>query len=175
MIPEETILAGGPGNTLYIVERISGKFARYDRFGKKLEIVNPDAKGVAYIQDCGVADDGSVFILYDHEKEINDYNYSHVGKITSTGDFIVLAGPFGAANNFPLAIDAEHMAVAPDGELHLIDYDFDNFRILGPDGSTRWRSSGTIREDKERIEEFEENIKDSKIVYRTIRNELSDD
>ncbi|MCF6366525.1 MAG: hypothetical protein L3J35_10030 [Bacteroidales bacterium] len=164
MFPDEAWLMGGPDNTLYVLDREKGKFARFDRKGKLLEIVKPKLKGVDKIQDCGVTKDGTIYVLFDHKNDIGNENYSHVGKISPDGSFKILAGPLNDINNFPLGTDMERMAVGETGEMHLCDQDFNNFRILASDGSQVWRSPGTINEDEDLLEELEE-AKKSKDDY----------
>lgn len=152
-IPEEAWLMGGPGDMLYIIDRDKGTIICYDRQGKRLDTIKHKLKGVQRIQDCGVALDGSIYILFDHKKYIGDVNFSHVGRI-SKDSFSILAGPHSKVNNFPLGSDMERLAVAGNGELHLCDYDFNNFRILAGDGRMIWRSPGTIIEDETLVEEL---------------------
>jgi len=156
MLPEEAWLMGGPDNVLYVLDRNNGNIARFDRQGTLLEIIVPELKGVERIQDCGVAGNGSIYILFDHKKDIGESNFSHVGKISPDGSFRILAGPLNDMNNFPLCTDMERMAVAENGELHLCDYNFNNFRILSSDGSQIWRSPGTGKEDETLAEELAE-------------------
>jgi hypothetical protein len=156
ILPEEIMISGGPNNILYVLDRNTGKIARYDRWGNLLEIIEPKLEGVAKVQDCGIDERGNVYILFDHEKDIGEMNFSHVGKISSKGEFKILAGPLNDINNFPLGTDMERIAVADNGELHLCDYNFNNFRILSPDGYQLWRSPGTVIEDESLLEELEE-------------------
>ncbi|TES92831.1 MAG: hypothetical protein E3J87_04030 [Candidatus Cloacimonadota bacterium] len=156
VLPEETWLMGGPDNVLYVLDRTNGRIARFDRHGILLESIKPKLKGVARIQDCGVAGNGTTYILFDHEKDIGESNFSHVGKISPDGSFRIIAGPLNDVNNFPLGTDMERMAVAENGELHLCDYNFNNFRILTSDGSHIWRSPGTVKEDETLAEELAE-------------------
>jgi hypothetical protein len=157
--PDGAWIAGGPENTLYFIERETGRYARFDREGGLKGIVAPDCRDMDKIQDCGVSGDGSLYILFDHKKTINDINFSHVGKIKPDGSFQVLAGPHAKKNNSSLGTDMERMSVAGNGEIHLCDRGFDNFRILAPDGSLVWRSPATVKEDESRAEELAEALK----------------
>ncbi|MBP7737819.1 MAG: hypothetical protein KA369_17690 [Spirochaetes bacterium] len=154
--PDGAWIEGGPKGALYFIERETGRFASFDREGALRGIVKPDCAGVEKIQDCGVSGDGSVYVLFDHSETINDLNFSHVGRISPDGSFKVLAGPHAGENSSSLGTDMEHMSVAENGEIHLCDRGFDNFRILAPDGSLLWRSPATIKEDETRAEELAE-------------------
>ena len=156
VVPEEAWLMGGPDNVFYVLDRNNGRIARFDRQGVLLEVIEPKLEAVARIQDCGVAGDGTIYILFDHEKDIGELNFSHISRISTDGSFKILAGPLNDVNNFPLGTDMERMAVAENGELHLCDYNFNNFRILAPDGSLLWRSPGTVTEDESLAEELAE-------------------
>jgi hypothetical protein len=154
--PDGAWIAGGPKGTLYFIERDTGRFARFDRDGVLQGIVEPDCREVEKIQDCGIAGDGSVYILFDHKKTINDINFSHMGRIKPDGSFQVLAGPHSKKHNESLGTDMERMSVAENGEIHLCDRGFDNFRVIAKDGSLIWRSSATEKEDENRAEELNE-------------------
>ena len=148
-IPEGAWLMGGPDNTLYVLDRTSGRTAIFNRSGKLQHTIRPKLQGVSRIQDAGVAADGSVYILFDHRKKIRHENYSHVGRITRDGEFTILAGPLCKKNKFPLGTDLTLMAVGENGEMHLCDYRMGIFRIINPDGSPAWKSLGTFSEDEE--------------------------
>ncbi len=154
--PDGAWIAGGPDGTLYFIDRESGRFASFDREGGLRGIVRPDCAEVEKIQDCGVAGDGSVYVLFDHKEAINEINFSHVGRIGPDGTFQVLAGPHSKKNGHSLGTDMERMSVAENGEIHLCDRGFDNFRILAPDGSPVWRSPATVKEDENRAGELRE-------------------
>lgn len=156
MLPEEAGITCSPDDILYIVDLDKGKIARFNRRGTLLGIIEPNLKGVERIQACGVDGDGTFYILFDHKKNIGESNFSHIGRISPDGSFYILAGPLNDVNNFPLGTDMRRMAVAENGELHLCDYNFDNFRILAPDGYQIWRSPGTVDEDETLAEELAE-------------------
>ncbi len=157
--PDGAWFAGGPKGTLYVIERETGRFASYDREGGLRGIVEPRCADVLKIQDCGISGDGSVYLLFDHRKPINGLNFSHVGRIKPDGSFLVLAGPHAKKNSVSLGTDMERMSVAENGEIHLCDGGFDNFRILSRNGSLVWRSPATEKEDKGRAEELAEAMK----------------
>ncbi len=157
--PDGAWIAAGPKGALYFIERETGRYARFDRKGALLDVVEPDCKEVAKIQDCDISGDGSLYILFDHKKSINDINFSHVGRIKPDGSFQVLAGPHAKKNSTSLGTDMERMSVAENGEIHLCDRGFDNFRVLGPDGSLIWRSQATEVEDESRAKELAEALK----------------
>ncbi len=154
--PDGAWIAAGPKGALYFIERETGRFASFDRKGGMRGIIQPDCGVVEKIQDCGIAGDGSVYILFDHKKTIHDINFSHVGRIHPDGSFQVLAGPHAKKNSCSLGTDMERMSVGENGEIHLCDRGFDNFRVLAPDGSAIWRSPATIKEDESRAEELAE-------------------
>jgi len=154
--PDGAWIESGPNGSLYFIDRGSGHYASFDREGIPRGTVEPDCKDVSKIQDCGVSGDGSVYILFDHKKSINEINFSHVGRIKPDGSFTVLAGPHAKKNSSSLGTDMELMSVAENGEIHLCDRGFDNFRILAPDGSPIWRSPATVKEDESRAEELDE-------------------
>ncbi|OHD62882.1 MAG: hypothetical protein A2176_07025 [Spirochaetes bacterium RBG_13_51_14] len=160
--PEGAWITGGPDNMLYFIDRVNGCYARFDRQGTFQGLIRPDCEVVAKIQDCGISGDGSVFVLFDHTKKINHINFSHVGRIKPDGSFKVLAGPHAKENRFSLGTDMERMSVAERGEMHICNRDFDNFRILAPDGSLIWRSPGTVNEDQTRADELAEALGEMK-------------
>ena len=154
--PDGAWIAGGPKGALYFIERETGRFAGFDREGALQGIVKPDCGCVEKIQDCGVSGDGSVYILFDHAETINDINFSHVGRISPDGSFTVLAGPHAKKYNSSLGTDMERMSVSENGDIHLCDRGFNNFRILAADGSLVWRSPATEKYDESRAEELAE-------------------
>ncbi len=154
--PDGAWIAGGPKGTLYFIERETGRFASFDGKGGLRGIVRPDCGDVEKIQDCGVAGDGSIYILFDHKNTISDINFSHVGRIDPDGSFHVLAGPHAKKNALSLGTDMERMSVLESGEIHLCDRGYDNFRVLAPDGALIWRSPATVEQDSNRAEELAE-------------------
>jgi predicted RNA-binding Zn-ribbon protein involved in translation (DUF1610 family) len=148
-IPERSLLMGGPDNTIYVLDRRKGNAAVFDRSGKLVKTIKPELEGVAYIQDAGVACDGSIYVLFDHKKKIRRENYSHVGKISLEGEFKILAGPNCEKNNITLGTGLERMAVGENGEMHLADSKMHIFRILASDGSPIWKSLSTYSEDED--------------------------
>ena len=154
--PDGAWICGGPNGKLYLIERETGRFAYFDSDGKFEGIVKPDCIDVEKIQDCEISGDGSIYILFDHKKTINDTNFSHVGRIKPDGSYQTLAGPLALKNNYSLGTDMERMSVAENGDIHLCDYDFSNFRILDKGGKFVWRSLFTETEDETRAEELSE-------------------
>jgi len=142
--------------TLYFINRDSGHYAVFDKDGFFRGIVEPDCKEVTKIQDCDVSGNGSIYIIFDHKKTIRSNNFSHVGRIDPDGSFHVIAGPHAKKNRFSLGTDLERISVAENGEIHICDRGFDNFRILSPDGALIWRSPATEQEDESRAEELAE-------------------
>ncbi len=154
--PDGAWIEGGPDGSLYFINRESGRFVSFERDGRMRGIVEPVCREVSKIQDCGVSGDGSVYILFDHKKKIGGINFSHIGMIKPDGSFKVLAGPHAKKNGSSLGTDMERMAVAENGEIHLCDRGFDNFRVLDPDGALVWRSPATEAGDESRAEKLAE-------------------
>jgi hypothetical protein len=102
---------------------------------------------VSDIEDCDIAGDGSLYILFNHRKKIGGEEWSHVARIGTDGSFQVLAGPHAPKYNSSLGSAVRRMSVTSRGSIHLCETDFNNLRILNPDGSLFWRSPGTILED----------------------------
>jgi hypothetical protein len=151
--PDNALLEGGPDGTLYMVDAGGTRVARFDRNGRLLCLVNVERNPVEEVEDCGVAPDGSVIILFNHKKKIGTDTWSHVARIGLDGQFTLLAGPWSGGYPFSFGQWVERISVSPDGAMHMCDSDFDSLRVLLPDGSLLWRSPGAISGGDARLAE----------------------
>ena len=154
--PHGAQMVAGPEGTLYMIEKDDVIIARFDSTGKFTGVIKPSQKAVSDIEDCDVSGDGSLFVLFNHRKKIGGEDWSHIGKMDPDGSFQVLAGPHAPKNNFSFGSTVKRISVTSHGTIHVCETDFNNLRILNPDGSLLWRSPGTILEEERIINELNE-------------------
>lgn len=146
-LPENAKLESGPDGTLYMIDPERLFVARFDRAGTCLGVHRPSQKVVRDVEDCGVSPDGSLVVMFNHRRKINNEEWSHVGRLGTDGSFEILVGPHAPKHSYSFGSWVESVSVAETGSIHICDSGFDHLRVLRQDGSLLWRSPGAVRRD----------------------------
>lgn len=155
--PEDALFEPGPNGSLFFIHPERALVARYDGDGKHLGTTQVQhKKEILEITDCGAADDGSVFIVFEHRKKIGGDNWDHVGRIAPDGTFDVIVGPHASGSDVIIGEYGHRIAVAPRGSFLLCGDDFNDLWAMEPDGSVIWQSPGTASHKEWREQELEE-------------------
>lgn len=152
--PDEALIEAAPNGMIYLINPHNAHFARFDSRGRFQGLVRVNQTEVSEILDCAVAHDGSLYILFDHRKKIGNEQWVHIGKISLSGSLSVLVGPHAPIHNYSLGTNGKRIAVAPSGTIHVCSNEFNDLRVLNPDGSSRWKGLWTEQYDQSLAEEL---------------------
>jgi hypothetical protein len=154
--PDDAIFEPGPDGSLYFIHKEKCIVARYDASGKHLGTLKAKQNVIGEIHDCGVADDGSVFVVFEHKKHIGRESWDHVGRMAPDGTFEVLVGPHAPVHNYSIGSYGHRLAVSGRGSFLLCGTDFNQLWALSGDGNVLWQTPGTRVHEEERAEELAE-------------------
>ncbi len=154
--PDDALLEPGPEGTLYFIHKEKCIVSRYDPSGTHLGTVQAKQNAITQIHDCGVADDGTVFVVFEHKKMIGDDTWDHVGRMAPDGSFEILVGPHAPVHNFSIGTYGHKLSVTGPGSFLLCGTDFNELWAMQRDGSVIWKTPGTRVHDEDRADELAE-------------------
>ena len=156
--PDDALFEPGPDGTLYFIHPEKFLVAKYNSAGNHLETIKAKQKVVSEVIDAAVADDGSIFVVFEHRKKVGKETWNHLGVMNPDGSFEVLVGPYAPVHNYSIGYYDHKVAVSGRGSVLVCGRDFKYLWVFERDGSLIWQTPLTQAHDKNRADELKEEM-----------------
>lgn len=150
-LPDATHFGRGWDGCFYVVDEKLAHIAKYTREGQLLGVLDTGIDYCRELEAFDVARDGTIVLLFEHAEALGDSHYPHIVKVSAQGVVTPWLGPHFCDDVLLGAYD-DKLEVMPDGTVY-VGYQFDSLRIFAPDGSLRFATNATRRNEAEYLRE----------------------